>query len=61
MDKVFDLGDPGPSGNENDTYVSHDTIYKVNNLLNAGGICRLLEKILFHNQLFPNTSYRLYG
>ena len=61
MDNVFDLGDPGPSGNENDTYVSHDTIYKVNNLLNAGGICRLLEKILLHNLLFPNTSYRLYG
>jgi len=61
MDKVFDLGDPGPCGNENDTYVSHDTIYKVNNLLNAGGICRLLEKILLHNLLFPNTSYRLYG
>ncbi len=61
MDKVFDLGDPGPSGNENDTYVSNDTIYKVNNLLNAGGICNLLEKILLHNQIFLNTSYKFYG
>ena len=61
MDNVFDLGDPGPSGNENDTYVAKDTIYKVNNLLNSGGICKLLDKILFHNQLFPNTAYRLYG
>ena len=34
MDNVFDLGIPGPSGNENDTYVAKDTIYKVNNLLN---------------------------
>jgi hypothetical protein len=29
MDKVFDLGEPGPSGNENDTYVSGTIIYKV--------------------------------
>ena len=61
MDKVFDLGEPGACGNENDTYVSADIIYKVNNLLNAGSICKLLEKILLHNQLFPNTSYKLYG
>jgi hypothetical protein len=27
---VFDLGTPGPSGNENDTYVAKDTIFKVN-------------------------------
>ena len=33
---VFDLGVPGTSGNENDTYVSNDIIYKVNNLLNTG-------------------------
>ena len=32
IDSVFDLGTPGPSGNENDTYVSNDIIYKVNNL-----------------------------
>ena len=30
---VFDLGVSGPSGNENDTYVSNDIIYKVNNAL----------------------------
>ena len=52
MDDIFDLGIPGPSGNENDTYVAKDTIYKVNNLLNSGGICKLLDKILLHNQLF---------
>ena len=61
MDTVFDLGIPGPSGNENDTYVAKDTIYKVNNLLNSGGICKLFDKILLHNLLFPNTAYRLYG
>ena len=61
MDDIFDLGIPGPSGNENDTYVAKDTIYKVNNLLNSGGICKLLDKILLHNQLFPNTAYRFHG
>ena len=61
MDDIFDLGIPGPSGNENDTYVAVDTIYKVNNLLNSGGICKLLDKILLHNQLFPNTAYRFHG
>ena len=61
MDNVFDLGIPGHSGNENDTYVAKDTIFKVNNLLNSGGICNLLEKILLHNLIFPNTAYRLHG
>ena len=61
MDNVFDLGIPGPSGNENDTYVAKDTIYKVNNLLNSGGICKLLDKIMLHNLIFPNTAYRFHG
>ena len=45
MNNVFELGTPGPSGNENDTYVSDDMIYKVNNLLNSGSILRLLDKV----------------
>ncbi len=61
MDEVFDLGEPGPSGNENDTYVSGTIIYKVNNLLNSGGIVKLLDKVLLHNLLFPNTAYILHG
>ena len=61
MDKVFDLGELGPSGNENDTYVSGTIIYKVNNLLNSGGIVKLLDKVLLHNLLFPNTAYILHG
>lgn len=61
MDNVFDLGTPGPSGNENDTYVAKDTIFKVNNLLNSGAICKLLDKILLHNLIFPNTAYKLHG
>ena len=45
MMDIFDLGIPGPSGNENDTYVAEDVIYKVNNLLNSGSIVALLKKI----------------
>ena len=61
MDQVFDLGESGPSGNENDTYVSGTIIYKVNNLLNSGGIVKLLDKVLLHNLIFPNTAYILHG
>ena len=41
IDYMFDLGVPGPSGNENDTYVSENTIFKVNNLFNSGSIVKL--------------------
>ena len=61
MCDVFDLGVPGPSGNENDTYVSNDIIYKVNNLLNTGSILRLLDRIMWHNNLFYDTAYTLQG
>jgi len=61
MSDVFDLGTPGPSGNENDTYVSNDIIYKVNNLLNSGSILRLLEKVALHNILFYDTAYSIYA
>ena len=61
MDDVLNLGVPGPSGNENDTYVSNDIIYKVNNLFNTGSILRLLDRIIWHNNLFYETSYNLYG
>ena len=61
MMQVFDLGVPGPSGNENDTYVADDAVYKVNNLLNSGSIVALLEKVLMHNLLFPDTAYQFHG
>ena len=61
MHEVFDLGTPGPSGNENDTYVSSDIVFKVNNLLNSASILILLKKIEYHNILFPNTYYGIYG
>ena len=61
MMDVFNLGVPGPSGHENDTYVAEKVVYKVNNLLNNGGIVALLQKILLHNILFPDTAYAFYG
>ncbi|MBR4912398.1 MAG: hypothetical protein IKZ54_06115 [Bacteroidales bacterium] len=61
MMDVFNLGVPGPSGNENDTYVADNGIYKVNNLLNSGGLVSLLRKILLHNLLFPDTAYSFFG
>ena len=61
MSDVFDLGVPGPSGNENDTYVSNDIIYKVNNLLNTGSILRLLDRVMWHNNLFYDTAYSFFA
>ena len=61
MMEIFDLGVPGPSGNENDTFVGEKVIYKVNNLLNSGSIIGLLHKIMMHNTLFPETAYSFYG
>ena len=61
MMDIFDLGVPGPSGNEYDTYVGEKVIYKVNNLLNSGSIIGLLHKIMMHNTLFPDTAYSFYG
>ena len=61
MMDIFDLGVPGPSGNENDTYVAEKVIYKVNNLLNSGSIVALLRKILMHNLIFPDTAYTFHG
>lgn len=61
MMEIFNLGIPGPSGHENDTYVADKGIYKVNNLLNNGSIVSLLQKILLHNTIFPDTAYSFYG
>ena len=61
MEKVLDLGTPGPSGSENDTYVSNDIIFKVNNLLNSGSILGLLDKVRMHNEIFPETFYQFYA
>ena len=57
MDEAFKIGVPGPSGHENYTFIKEDTIFKINNLLNNGGLANLLDKITFHNTIFPETFY----
>ncbi len=59
--QIGGLGIPGPCGNENDTYVSNDVIYKVNNLMNSHTISTLFEKIICHNNLFYETAYSFYA
>lgn len=54
--QVFDLGIPGPSGNENDTYVSDEFIYKVNNLMNSGNIVSLFRRIMMQRSAFTNSN-----
>lgn len=61
FERVFELGLPGPSGHENETFVTDSYIYKVNNLMNSGSIIGLLKKILYHNFIFPETAYSLHG
>lgn len=61
MSEIISYGVPGPSGNENDIYVLEDTVFKVNNLLNSHGIASLLERIIYHNIIFPETFYFFIG
>lgn len=61
LSDIFDLGVPGPSGNENDLYVSNNLIYKVNNLLNSGSILSHLDKMTWHNTLFYETAYSFHA
>lgn len=63
IDDVFDLGTPGPSGSENDTYVDKEggIVYKTNNLIHTGSYYKLFKRLLIHNELFPQTAYVLVG
>ena len=63
IDEVFDLGTPGPSGSENDTYVDKKggIVYKTNNLIHTGSYYKLFKRLLMHNDLFPQTAYVLVG
>lgn len=63
IDDVFDLGTPGPSGSENDTYVDRNggIVYKMNNLIHTGSFYKLFKRLLLHNSLFPQTTYVLVG
>lgn len=60
---VVKLGIPIPSGVENDVYLSEDgnTVYKVNNLMLSHSVLNLLDRLILHNSIFPQTRYELYG
>lgn len=47
IDNVFDLGTPGPSGSENDTYVDRNggIVYKMNNLIHTGSFYKLFKRL----------------
>lgn len=63
IDDVFDLGTPGSSGSENDTYVDRmgGIVYKTNYLIHTGSYYKLFKRLLLHNDLFPQTAYVLVG
>lgn len=63
LEQIFDLGTPGPSGSENDTYVNKagGIVYKTNNLVHTGSYYLLFRRLLAHNSLFPQTAYTLLG
>lgn len=63
IDDIFDLGTPGPSGSENDTYVDKKggIVYKTNNLIHTGSFYKLFRRLIIHNSLFPQTAYQLIG
>ncbi len=60
---VDNFGEPYPGGNENIVFYnqSESAVYKVNNLINAGSITKLITQILLHNKIFPDTPYELVG
>lgn len=60
ISKIFDIGVPGPSGSESDTYIGADGyVYKQNNLLHtAGSIVEAITRFLMHNLIFPDTAYQ---
>lgn len=60
---VFELGTPFPSGVENDVYLNENgkKIFKVNNLMTSKSILSLLDRIILHNTIFPQTAYKLHG
>lgn len=63
IDEIFELGTPGPSGSENDTYVDKKggIVYKTNNLIHTGSYYKLFHRLIIHNSLFPQTAYKLIG
>lgn len=64
VDDDSELGLMGPSGDENYCYYNKDgsIVYKVNMLTHSGErIFSVFEKVIIHNQIFPETRYSFVG
>lgn len=62
LKEVTSLGDPLPSGNENEVFVKETDIFKVNNLSNSeGSILSFLDYVENHNRFFPESKYEVVG
>ena len=48
VNQMLEIGEPGPSGNENDTYIKQEHIYKVNNLLALIVACKSSSTVTEH-------------
>lgn len=60
---ALSLGQPYPSGVENEVYLDtvSCTVVKINNLMTSRTILRLLHRLQLHNSIFPQTKYDLLG
>ncbi len=63
IDNANILGEVFSSGHENNNYVDYinKIVYKVNNLNNSNTITALFDRIVIHNELFPETHYDFVG
>ena len=63
IDNASILGEVFSSGHENNNYVDYinKIVYKVNNLNNSNTITALFDRIVIHNELFPETRYDFVG
>ncbi|TZF83246.1 hypothetical protein FW774_13235 [Pedobacter sp. BS3] len=64
VDNFYSLGNPYKGGNENTIVLDTENhvVYKSNNLFNSQFlISGLLKQIRIHNELFPETNYKLVG
>lgn len=57
------LGNPYPSGMENDVFLdtTTHTVVKINNLMTSHTVLRLFDRLMLHNEIFPQTAYTLVG
>ncbi|MDR1699072.1 MAG: hypothetical protein LBR75_04550 [Prevotellaceae bacterium] len=65
IDSLYSLGAPFAGGGNENTLAydeKNKIIYKSNNLINHQfSVAKLLESIVIHNQLFPETKYDIVG